>query len=227
MDINRLSLVKASALASTLLLTACGGGGGGDSETSPDPEPNPTPKSLNFTSESNVSVSENSNSVVYTAKADSTGTSFSIISGADKDLFNLDGTSGNLSFKTIPDFESPADSNQDNVYEITIRAQNGETSKDLALKLTVSNIPVEAIASQNVSVDENTLTITTLPPKAKTLVLGLAVVLMQACCKLIPLPESLALTMLRILKTQAIVMLTTAIWLRCQFLMVRTLLLVR
>ena len=166
MDINRLSLVKASALASTLLLTACGGGGGGDSETSPDPEPNPTPKSLNFT---NVSVSENSNSVVYTAKADSTGTSFSIVSGADKDLFNLDGTSGNLSFKTIPDFESPADSNQDNVYEITIRAQNGETSKDLALKLTVSNIPVEAIANQTVTVDENSLAITTLSAEGENL----------------------------------------------------------
>ena len=44
--------------------------------------------------------------------------------GADQALFMLS-SAGVLSFETAPDFENPTDANEDNVYEVTVRASDG------------------------------------------------------------------------------------------------------
>ena len=46
---------------------------------------------------------------------------------------------GALSFTEPPDFESPADSGQDNVYEVTIRASDGRNTGTLKVTVTVTD----------------------------------------------------------------------------------------
>jgi hypothetical protein len=59
---------------------------------------------------------------LFTVKAtDSSSVSFSISSGVDKFIFSLN-SKGILSFKSLPDFEKPSDSNKDNKYLVNIKA---------------------------------------------------------------------------------------------------------
>ena len=50
--------------------------------------------------------------------------SYSISSGADAGLFNIDGSTGLVSFKIAPDFEAPADAGANNVYNIAVTASD-------------------------------------------------------------------------------------------------------
>ena len=49
---------------------------------------------------------------------------YSISGGNDAGLFTINGATGNLSFLAAPDFESPADSDGDNVYEVEVTADD-------------------------------------------------------------------------------------------------------
>ena len=42
----------------------------------------------------------------------------------------LDGSGGVLSFRTAPDYENPTDMNEDNMYEVTVRASDGTMYAD-------------------------------------------------------------------------------------------------
>ena len=54
---------------------------------------------------------------------------YSISGGADSAKFSINSTSGALSFKTAPDFETPTDANGiSNNYEIVVRATSGTGS---------------------------------------------------------------------------------------------------
>ena len=48
------------------------------------------------------------------------GLTYSIVSGIDQSFFEIDQTTGELSFKTAPDFGNPEDFNTDNVYRVRI-----------------------------------------------------------------------------------------------------------
>ena len=63
--------------------------------------------------------------------------------GDDEGLFEL--AAGVLSFKESPDFEMPGDRNQDNVYEVTVRASDGTLNEDRMVTVKVINAtdPVE------------------------------------------------------------------------------------
>ncbi len=76
---------------------------------------------------------------------------FSITGGEDKILFSIDSISGELSFKSSPDYENPLDVDGDNVYlvEVTV-TDNGtpiETATQL-IKVYVNNI-FESLASEH------------------------------------------------------------------------------
>ena len=45
-----------------------------------------------------------------------------------------------LSFKKNPDFEMPGDRNQDNVYEVTVRASDGTLNADRMVNVKVINV---------------------------------------------------------------------------------------
>ena len=64
--------------------------------------------------------------------------SFLIVGGADAQFFSLS-QSGELSFNTPPDFETPLDSNADNVYHVTIRISDGSLFRDATLNVQVTD----------------------------------------------------------------------------------------
>ena len=60
------------------------------------------------------------------------------VAGDDGSKFSID--AGELTFKTKPDFEAPTDANKDNVYEVTVRAADGDGNRgEMAVKVTVEN----------------------------------------------------------------------------------------
>ena len=101
-----------------------------------------------FNSLNSASVPENLSvgSVVYTAVAnDPEGdTLIYSLSGTDAALFTIDPVTGAVRFKAAPDFENPVDDGKDNVYDIIVRATDGDgtdrKSTDHAVAITVTNI---------------------------------------------------------------------------------------
>ena len=106
-----------------------------------------------------ASAPENSTAVFYTASATdedaNSSVSYSLVSGAaDNDLFNIDTSTGELSFKSAREYET------DGPYEVQISASDGSfsASKDLALSVTiefVNEAPVFATNPDAISIPEN------------------------------------------------------------------------
>ena len=93
-----------------------------------------------FTSEATHESPENQLDSGYRATAtdaDGDALSYSIAGGADAALFAIDGANGALSFLNAPDYENPADANGDNVYQLTLAADDGVDSAQLALSIQV------------------------------------------------------------------------------------------
>lgn len=91
-----------------------------------------------------LSVNENVTAVtvVTASDADTDDTlSYSISGGNDQALFDIDSDSGALSFSSAPDFETPLDANTDNIYEVTVRVDDGQSGVDSqVLSVTVVDI---------------------------------------------------------------------------------------
>ena len=80
------------------------------------------------------------------------------VAGDDVDYFAID--AGVLTFGAPPDYEGPADSDGDNVYEITVVASDGINKGTLAVTVTITDVnegPVIAVTSANtaITVPEN------------------------------------------------------------------------
>ena len=61
------------------------------------------------------------------------------VSGADADAFTIN-SAGALSFKVSPDFENKADSDANNVYDLTVTASDGALSNTLDITVTVADV---------------------------------------------------------------------------------------
>ena len=96
-----------------------------------------------ITSAATASVAENETGVVYQATAtdpDGTSSFTWTLGGADAERFTVD-ASGAVRFATPPDFERPADAGGDNVYDITLTANDGAAdSASRAVAITVTNV---------------------------------------------------------------------------------------
>ena len=66
------------------------------------------------------------------------------LNGADAGDFDIS-SNGELSFKSSPNFESPADMGEDNVYDVTVQATGGM----LEITVTVTNVDEDGSASLN------------------------------------------------------------------------------
>ena len=88
-----------------------------------------------------IDYDENGDGVVssYTAFDPETGNIEWSWDGADKDRFNLS-ASGVLTFINPPDFEAPADTGGDNVYQITVEASDDNNTGSLPVTITVANV---------------------------------------------------------------------------------------
>ena len=63
------------------------------------------------------------------------------LSGVDEGQFAIGEDNGELTFKAAPDFESPGDSNEDNVYEVTVVVTDSEGNSDeLEVTVKVGNV---------------------------------------------------------------------------------------
>jgi serralysin len=58
----------------------------------------------------------------------------------DWNLFNINSTTGLVTFKTAPNYESPTDAGANNVYDITVTASDGSLSTSKAVAITVTNV---------------------------------------------------------------------------------------
>lgn len=141
----RRALLVAYAGAAFLMLSGCGGGG----STSGGSSSNRAPQ---FSSATAVTLAENSTAPIALAASDPDGDSvtFAIAGGADANAFQLSGSA--LQFRVTPNFERPADSNRDNVYNLSVTAQDsrgGSTSASLVVTVTNSKegIAVTRIAT--------------------------------------------------------------------------------
>ena len=67
-----------------------------------------------------VSPNENQTTAA-TITSSQTGSNFSIIGGNDSGKFNINATTGVLTFKTSPNYEAPDDYGLDRIYDVTIR----------------------------------------------------------------------------------------------------------
>ena len=81
----------------------------------------------NITSSSTCNVPENTTSVLTVTATDpeSDPVSFSITGAADSGRFLINGTTGELTFNTAPNFENPTDVGTNNVYEVQVTADDG------------------------------------------------------------------------------------------------------
>src|SRR5204862_7243298 len=87
------------------------------------------------------SVVENSTIVgdVDAAGGDTSGVTYSIVSGLDGMKFGINATTGVLRFLSTPNFEVPTDSDHNNVYQVTVQAAdatNHSTSQTYSIAVT-------------------------------------------------------------------------------------------
>ncbi len=98
-------------------------------------------ESTAITGPASVSYAENGTTVVamYSANdPEGDGVTWGV-SGTDAACFSISAT-GELSFNSSPDFESPRDANKDNVYEVSVTASDGNLSSTLDVEITVTNV---------------------------------------------------------------------------------------
>ena len=114
---------------------------------------------------------DNLNVATYTA-TDPEGESVSLsLMGDDAGLFELNdpdtGDGKVLSFKKSPDFEMPGDRNDDNLYEVTVRASDGTMSADRMVVVKVTNVvePGKVTLSPEDAVPGGELTATLTDPE--------------------------------------------------------------
>ena len=141
--------------------------GGASTVTVRAPQPVPTAQPVNrppvFSSAAAVSVAENTTTVVRVRATDSDRQDrvrgYTIIGGADSGKFSIVAATGELSFKTAPDFENPADAGADNEYEVAVRATSDGPGRSpriatQTIRVTVTDV-AEAPALSPYDVDDS------------------------------------------------------------------------
>lgn len=95
-----------------------------------------------------VDAKENQTAVttVTATDQDNDTLTYSISGGSDADLFTIDSSSGELSFKTAPDYETKIDADADGIYEVTVEVSDGTLSDTQEIHVTVTLLtPVDML----------------------------------------------------------------------------------
>jgi T5SS/PEP-CTERM-associated repeat protein/VCBS repeat-containing protein len=103
---------------------------------------NPVDDAPTIISNAAAAVAENSTVVTTVAATDPENDklTYTIIGGADKDLFSIDKSTGVLSFVSAPNFEAPASASHDNNYEVQVQASDGSKTDKQTLHVAVTNV---------------------------------------------------------------------------------------
>ena len=97
------------------------------------------PEPLEVAGPAAVDYAENSSRAVATYTAAGPESVAWSVGGTDARRFVIS-SAGALTFKASPDFELPRDANQDNIYEITITASDGNLTAVVDVTVTVTNV---------------------------------------------------------------------------------------
>ena len=87
---------------------------------------------------------------------------YSISGGADAALFNINSSTGALNFIAAPDFETPIDTGGDNIYDLTVEADDGNGGTDSqAISVTVTDVDTPTVVgtSSGSTTDQPTVTV--------------------------------------------------------------------
>ncbi|MEP9358004.1 PQQ-dependent sugar dehydrogenase [Sphingomonas sp. KR3-1] len=129
-----------------LLLAGCGSGGNGAVSPAPTPAPTTTPTPTAnvapaFTSPATATVMEGTKLAYQATAVDANGDpiTFYVWGGADARSFTISPT-GTLNF-TAPPYTLTNDANGDHVYEVQLRASDGNLASLLDLRVTVATPP--------------------------------------------------------------------------------------
>jgi VCBS repeat-containing protein len=97
-----------------------------------------------FSSAATASVAENQSSAYTAVAADPENETVSYsLSGVDAERFNIDTSTGVVTFADRPDYENPNDDGNDNVYNFTITASDGANTSTQDVAVTVTDIEPE------------------------------------------------------------------------------------
>ena len=124
----------------------CPDGTSTDPISPPPPETNAAPR---FTTPATKSVPENTTSVPTVTAVDDDSqdsvTGYDIVGGADQGQFSIVRSTGDLTFKTAPDYENEQDANGDNVYEVVVEVTSGtgDRKRDTKKTITITVIDVD------------------------------------------------------------------------------------
>ena len=103
---------------------------------------------------SSIEYAENATATVATYSStdpDGDGVTWSV-AGPDAARFSIR-TLGELTFRSSPDYEAPNDANADNVYELTVRASDGNLSSTLDVEVTVTGVNESGVVTGPTSVN--------------------------------------------------------------------------
>ena len=133
-------------VAGATLLSSCGGGGGGSSGSSVVTPPPPANRPPAVSSPATLSVSEVTTGDIYTLTAsDSDGTiaTIALDTSNDANVFSFDSNTGILSLPSRLNFDAPADSGGDNIYDLSFTVTDDDgaaTNFDLTITVTQSDL---------------------------------------------------------------------------------------
>ncbi len=129
-----------------------------------------------FNSSNSASFAENGTGTALDVNADNggdgsddSGVSYAITGGTDSGAFGIDASTGELTFNSAPDFETPTDSDGQNDYVVDITADDGASSNNTTtqtITVTVTDVnepPTVSLGAPSGSLDENNS-----PPNALT-----------------------------------------------------------
>ena len=104
-----------------------------------------------FSGSTALSIFENKTSVIdlNATDADGDALTFSIVNGSDKLDFGISTSSGVLRFLSSPDYEYPADSGGNNIYEVTVEVSDGFLTDQISLQITVKDVDESVGSPEN------------------------------------------------------------------------------
>ena len=121
-----------------ILVTALAGCGGGGSNSETPEQANTAPQLVGLI---DFVIDENTTEITTIQATDAEGDNITYsIEGSDSALMTIGSLSGELSFISPPDYENPQDSNQDNIYKVTIIASDSSLSSSLGIIISINDV---------------------------------------------------------------------------------------
>ena len=130
---------KFIATISMLMITGCGGGSGGGSSSAGASGGSTANAAPTISNPGSLSVAEGETAITTISANDSNGDSLTYsLTGGDSAFFAISNT-GVLRFLNAPNYDSPGDADQNNVYTFSVSVTDGQATSSVEVSVTVVN----------------------------------------------------------------------------------------